>query len=118
MLAERGVEIAAVEACLHHPDGGPGGDASLVKACDCRKPNPGMLNALILKLGARRDESWMIGDSVSDIQAGAAAGVRTGLVFAPNRCELCPIRGVPGSPVPDVHGASLLELATEILRRT
>jgi D-glycero-D-manno-heptose 1,7-bisphosphate phosphatase len=118
LLAERGIEIAAVEACLHHPGGGPGGDASLVKACDCRKPNPGMIHALILKLGARRDESWMIGDSVTDIQAGAAAGVRTGLVFAPNRCELCPLRGVPESPAPDVHGATLLELATEILRRT
>jgi len=116
LLSRHGIEIAAAEVCIHHPEGGPGGDASLVGPCDCRKPRPGMLNALIQKLDADRAQSWMIGDSVSDIQAGVGAGLKTGLVFASNRCELCPMRGASASPAPDVHGATLREIATAILR--
>src|SRR5580704_19067303 len=66
LLAGQGIEIAALEVCLHHPEGGPGGDPSLVRACDCRKPKPGMLGALLLALNAERDRSWMIGDSLAD----------------------------------------------------
>jgi D-glycero-D-manno-heptose 1,7-bisphosphate phosphatase len=115
-LAHEGIAIAAVEACMHHPHGGPGGDASLVRECDCRKPRAGMLDAIVARLGADRGASWMLGDSSGDVQAGRAAGLRAGLVFAPNRCELCPLRGGPVGLVPDAHGATLAELAGAILR--
>lgn len=60
----------AIYYCPHDRDTG----------CDCRKPLPGML------LDAARDhsidlaDSWMIGDSESDIEAGRAAGCRTILI--------------------------------------
>lgn len=114
-LAREGIRIAALEACMHHPDGGPGGDASLVGKCDCRKPKPGMLNTLMTRLGGDRARSWMIGDGSGDLEAGRAAGLRTGLVFARNRCELCPLRDGPAGLAPDVHGATLHELARAIL---
>jgi D-glycero-D-manno-heptose 1,7-bisphosphate phosphatase len=76
-LADAGVAIAAVEACMHHPLGGPGGDPALVRACDCRKPKPGMLLALLARFGGDRARSWMIGDAAVDAEAGRAAGVRT-----------------------------------------
>jgi D-glycero-D-manno-heptose 1,7-bisphosphate phosphatase len=117
-LAAEGVRIAAVEVCMHHPEGGEGGDPALVRRCDCRKPKPGMLNALVARLSADRAASWMIGDGAGDLEAGRAAGVRTALVFAPNRCELCPLRGGPAGLTPDVHGASLAEVARGILRHT
>ncbi|HEX4447395.1 MAG TPA: HAD hydrolase-like protein, partial [Polyangiaceae bacterium] len=116
-----GIRIAAVEACMHHPKGGAGGDPSLVRVCECRKPKGGMLDAIVSKLGAGRGSSWMLGDSTSDVQAARAAGLRAGLVFATNRCELCPLRngvglaGVTGT-TPDAHGATLAELAGAILR--
>ncbi|HZU82240.1 MAG TPA: HAD-IIIA family hydrolase [Polyangiaceae bacterium] len=120
LLASRGVRVAALEVCMHHPEGGPGGDASLVVACECRKPGPGMLTALIARLDGDRSRSWMIGDGTADVKAGRAAGIRTALVFATNRCELCPLRTGPGAPAvgaaPDVHGATLLEIAGAILR--
>jgi D-glycero-D-manno-heptose 1,7-bisphosphate phosphatase len=116
-LEAHGVPLAAVEACLHHPDGGTGGDASLVKRCDCRKPGAAMIESLLSRLGADRESTWMIGDSVTDVQAGAAARVKTGLVFSTSRCELCPLRGGPHSARPDVHGASLVEIAAAILAR-
>ena len=115
MLAREGVHIAALEACMHHPEGGPGGDASLVGKCDCRKPKPGMLNTLMTRLGGDRARSWMIGDGSGDLEAGRAAGIKTALVFARNRCELCPLRDGPAGLTPDVHGATLRELAGAIL---
>jgi D-glycero-D-manno-heptose 1,7-bisphosphate phosphatase len=121
LLAREGIRIAAVETCMHHPEGGPGGDPALVKPCDCRKPKPGMLLALAKRLGADPSASWMIGDSLGDIEAGRAASFRTGLVFATNRCELCPLRpqtpGLEARAEPDAHGATLAELAAAILRR-
>ena len=115
-LERAGVSIAAVEVCMHHPEGGQGGDATLVGPCDCRKPGPGMLNALVKRLDADRARTWMIGDATGDLEAGRAAGVKTGLVFAQNRCELCPLRAGPASLLPDVHGATLLEVARGIIR--
>lgn len=115
-LTHQGIRIAAIEVCMHHPAGGPGGDPSLLQSCECRKPKPGMLNALVQRFGATRADSWMIGDSASDIEAGHSAGLRTGLLFSPNRCELCPMRFAVPAPVPDAHGATLLELAGVIMR--
>jgi D-glycero-D-manno-heptose 1,7-bisphosphate phosphatase len=118
-LAERGVNIASLEVCMHHPEGGPGGDPALVRACDCRKPKPGMIRTLLERFGADAAASWMIGDSMGDVEAGRAAGVNTALVFLPNRCELCPLRGGLGSaatPAPDLHGTTLAELSRGILR--
>jgi D-glycero-D-manno-heptose 1,7-bisphosphate phosphatase len=114
-LAGEGVRIAALEACMHHPEGGPGGDASLVGKCDCRKPRPGMLNTLVARLGADRAASWMIGDGSGDLEAARAAGLKSGLVFPRNRCELCPLRDGPAGLRPDVHGATLREIASAIL---
>ncbi len=57
----------------------------------------------------------MIGDASGDLEAGRAAGMKTALVFARNRCELCPLRDGPTGLKPDVHGATLRELAGAIL---
>jgi len=116
LLAAEGVAIAAVEACLHHPDGGPGGDPQLIGPCACRKPAPGLVTALLARLDGDPARSWMIGDGTGDVEAGRAAGLRTALVFPPNRCELCPLRDGPHSR-PDVHGATLAHVAEAILHR-
>jgi len=41
-----------------------------------RKPDPAGLLGLMAELGAAADETWMIGDSATDVAAGRAAGVR------------------------------------------
>jgi len=48
--------------------------------CNCRKPEPGMLLAMAKKHGLDLGESWMVGDSDTDIEAGRRAGCRTILV--------------------------------------
>lgn len=114
LLAREGIRIAAIEVCMHHPTGGAGGVAELVRACDCRKPKAGMLKTLLARLDGDPACSWMIGDAVADLEAGRAAKLRTALIFAGNRCELCPMRDGP-STIPDASGASLQDVATVIL---
>jgi D-glycero-D-manno-heptose 1,7-bisphosphate phosphatase len=115
-LADHGVRIAALEVCMHHPQGGPGGAAELVRGCDCRKPRPAMLTNLLAQLGGDPARSWMIGDAASDLAAGRAAGVSTGLIFAGNRCELCGFRdGMP--TLPEAVGATIFDVARTILHR-
>jgi D-glycero-D-manno-heptose 1,7-bisphosphate phosphatase len=43
--------------------------------CDCRKPRPGMILQAQRELSLDLSRSWMIGDALSDLQAGRAAGV-------------------------------------------
>jgi len=113
-LATLGIPIARVASCMHHPDGGAGGDPSLVGPCACRKPKPGLLIELMQAFAAVPAQTWMIGDSMADVEAARAAGVRVGLLFADNRCELCPLKSGP-KVVPDCHAAKLPELARAIL---
>lgn len=114
VLAEHGIAIARVGVCMHHPKGGPGGETELIRSCDCRKPRPGLLNDTLRDLGFRPDASWMIGDATADVAAARAAGVRAALLFADNRCELCPLRHGP-SALPNCHAATFEALARAIL---
>jgi D-glycero-D-manno-heptose 1,7-bisphosphate phosphatase len=95
LLEREGLSIAEFGVCMHHPDGGPGGDPALVMRCPCRKPAPGLLLAAIEHAGLDPAQTWMIGDAPSDVLAARNAGVRAALVFPLNRCELCPLRGGP-----------------------
>ncbi|MEP7052173.1 MAG: HAD family hydrolase [Pseudomonadota bacterium] len=115
ILAAAGIAIPVLEVCLHHPVGGPGGDAKWLGECTCRKPKPGLLLNAISRAGFDPRRTWMIGDSASDVLAARAAGVRAALVFASNRCELCPLRGGP-SVQPDLVAANFAELASAIIQ--
>ncbi len=90
LLAAQGIPIASVATCLHHPEGGPGGDPALARPCDCRKPAPGLLLGLCSTLGLDPAASWMLGDGEPDVGAARAAGMRAGLLLDTRRCELCP----------------------------
>lgn len=50
------------------------------KDSDLRKPKPGMLLQAAAELGIDLAQSWMIGDSLSDVEAGRRAGCRTVLI--------------------------------------
>lgn len=80
-LQAAGVRLDAVEYCPHLPD------APVERYrldCDCRKPKPGMLIKAIRALDIDPKTSFIVGDRLSDMDAGRAAGlgqcflVRTG----------------------------------------
>ena len=76
-LKNHGVVLRDIFYCPHHPD------ASLPeykKVCSNRKPQPGMFLTAKRKYDIRMSESIVIGDKISDIEAGEAAGVGRGIL--------------------------------------
>ena len=74
MLAEIqdvGGVIEKVYYCPHSKDAN----------CNCRKPRPGMLLRASSELGLDMSDAVFIGDSITDIRAGQAAGIHTVLVL-------------------------------------
>lgn len=67
---EAGVVLTDVLHCPHAPrdDGLP--------QCACRKPEPGMLLEAARRHGIDLGASWIVGDTLDDIEAGHRAGCR------------------------------------------
>jgi D-glycero-D-manno-heptose 1,7-bisphosphate phosphatase len=72
LLAEGGAHVDAVFACPHHPDARP---PFAHADHPGRKPNPGMLERAATALQIDLACSWLVGDTLSDAQAGLAAGL-------------------------------------------
>ena len=78
MLGHEGAYIDALYFCPHHPAKGFLGEVADLKiACNCRKPEPGLIEKACKDLSIGRGDSWMVGDTTTDIVAGRRAGVRT-----------------------------------------
>lgn len=71
-LAARGIHLAGVYFCPHHPEASV---ARYRRRCDCRKPAPGMIRTAIDELALDPEQSILVGDKASDIDAGRAAGI-------------------------------------------
>lgn len=113
ILNQHGITISALEVCFHHPSGTPDGEQYLKKECSCRKPEPGMLISIMKSLNTAPEQTWMIGDTLTDMQAAKRAGVRSALIMLQGRCEFCPLIGQQQRP--DIAGASLKEIVEAIL---
>lgn len=50
-------------------------------ACQCRKPQPGMLLEVARRFNIALGDTYMVGDGLRDVQAAAAAGARPVLVL-------------------------------------
>ncbi|MBB6430933.1 D-glycero-alpha-D-manno-heptose-1,7-bisphosphate 7-phosphatase [Algisphaera agarilytica] len=74
-----GARIDAFYFCPFHPQGTV---ARYKKEHPTRKPKPGMLLQAAEDLDLDLSQSWMVGDALRDIEAGAAAGCRTVLLQA------------------------------------
>jgi len=70
LVAAEGGIIDGVFYCPHGPD----------DQCRCRKPAPGLLDAIATELGCDLAGAPLIGDSLRDLQAGIARGCRPLLV--------------------------------------
>ncbi len=70
IIHNHGGRVDAATICPHRNE----------DACGCRKPEPGMLLNFADRFDINLNNSWMIGDAVTDIQAGLAAGTKPLLV--------------------------------------
>jgi D-glycero-D-manno-heptose 1,7-bisphosphate phosphatase len=78
VLEEKGAYIDAIYYCPHYSE------ATIEKYkidCECRKPKPGMLKRAERDLNLDLKCSFLIGDKMSDIEAGYRAGCKTILVL-------------------------------------
>lgn len=79
-----GAEIDAIYYCPHHPE------AKVEKYkidCDCRKPKSGMLKKAETNLNIDLEQSFIIGDKKSDMDAGKIVGCKTILVLTGHGIE-------------------------------
>jgi D-glycero-D-manno-heptose 1,7-bisphosphate phosphatase len=89
---------AVVDAIFHCPH-------EIAENCGCRKPRPGLLEQARRRFAIDAARSWVVGDSLSDVEAGRAAGI-PGILIVP--------RG--GEPPPGTRSAgSLLAAARAIV---
>ncbi len=71
LVEDAGGKIEQIVYCPHEP----------ADNCQCRKPKAGLLETIRDRLGlADLARSWMVGDSLRDLQAGEAIGCRSALV--------------------------------------
>jgi len=104
-VISKGGKVLSSHICFHKAEDN----------CDCRKPKTGLLEeAFISNHGSTKEGSWMVGDGLTDIEAGASAGVRTAFIGA-RKCDMCQIMMEKGLK-PDFWGSSLMEFAEYILR--
>jgi len=74
LVSAGGLPVDAFYFCPHHPN------ATLLQyrlECDCRKPRPGLLFRAASDLDLNLNQSYMVGDRITDIIAGHRAGCKT-----------------------------------------
>jgi len=76
-FADKGIDIDGVYFCPHHPEKGLG---DYKQVCDCRKPQPGMIISAQKHLKIDLSQSYLVGDKLSDLQAGKNAGITTNIL--------------------------------------
>lgn len=78
-FSDSGIMIDGVYHCPHHPEHGIG---SLRQSCFCRKPAPGLVLQAARDLSLDLARSILVGDKMSDIEAGRRAGVATRVLLS------------------------------------
>jgi D-glycero-D-manno-heptose 1,7-bisphosphate phosphatase len=106
-LSAVGVTIAAVYYCPFHPTAGIG---PYCRESTFRKPNCGMFQTAAAERGLDLHASFAVGDQMTDVEAGQAAGCRTILISGAFERRVA--RGV----APDCIAADLVEAAAFIER--
>ncbi len=86
LVEEGGGEIGAIFYCPHHPDDN----------CKCRKPKPGMLDAIEAEFNTSVESSYFVGDSLRDLQAAVQKGCKPLLVKTGNGVRTLAQLAVPG----------------------
>ena len=86
LLGKEGAYLDGIYICPHHPDKGFEGERLEYKIdCDCRKPKPGLLLKAAEEFNIDLSQSYMIGDSDRDVEAGQNANVRESVKIETNR---------------------------------
>jgi D-glycero-D-manno-heptose 1,7-bisphosphate phosphatase len=108
LLAGAGVRLDAILYCPHHPEGTV---ARHARACRCRKPAPGMLEAAAEQLDLDLPASYLIGNHPTDVGAAVAAGVTALYVRTGHATGRPPPPGVAAFPGIEAAVRAVLDAA-------
>ena len=101
LATEAGAEINYIAYCPHISE----------DKCDCRKPLPGLIHQIETALNISAKDCYMVGDSLRDLQAGSAAGLKPILVLTgKGQRTLDKDEGLAGVPVHSNLKAFIKEL--------
>jgi D-glycero-D-manno-heptose 1,7-bisphosphate phosphatase len=107
-LKKQGTTVDAEYYCFHHPYGKI---KKYTQICDCRKPKPGLLMQAAKDHNIDLSNSWMVGDGITDIQAGQAAGCKT-ILIGRMKCDFCKmmqdVKVQPNYIAPNLYKAALI----------
>jgi D-glycero-D-manno-heptose 1,7-bisphosphate phosphatase len=114
LIAAGGPRLDGSYFCPHHPN------ATLLAyrvACECRKPRSGLLVQAAREHDLGLTNSFVVGDRITDIMAGASVGCRTVLVQSGKHREpaIETVDLLDGSVQPEYVCADLPQAATWIL---
>ncbi len=110
-LAKGGAFLDGEYYCLHYPEAKV---ERLKTNCECRKPRPGLLLQAARDMNIDLSQSWMIGDGLTDINAGENAGCRT-ILLVRMKGEFCHLLDEERIK-PDTIATNLNEAAQFILK--
>jgi D-glycero-D-manno-heptose 1,7-bisphosphate phosphatase len=110
-LEKKGARIDGEYYCLHHPQAKL--DEYKVN-CNCRKPKPGLILRASEDFGLEPAQCYAIGDSLTDVEAGKAAGCMTFLI-GNSKCDICKL--IEEKNVKPDHIVSSLLHASKIIER-
>jgi len=71
-LMEEGARVDGIYYCPHYPDA-PMRQYS--RACECRKPKPGLIQRALAELSIDMRGSWVIGDTCTDLEMAERVGL-------------------------------------------
>jgi D-glycero-D-manno-heptose 1,7-bisphosphate phosphatase len=109
LLALDGVALDAIYYCPHHAQGVV---RELAVECDCRKPAPGMLLQAAKDFNLDLAASVLIGDKLSDVQAGQRAGVGRTVIVESGHCLVPEARSAADGVAADLLEAARLLTAS------
>jgi D-glycero-D-manno-heptose 1,7-bisphosphate phosphatase len=107
LLSEKGASLDKIYYCPYHPDGVV---QKYRKQSKFRKPNPGMLLKAADEMDIELGESWCVGNSRSDVEAGQRAGCKTILIDTPSHQEQPDQRLSPTEVTPDYRAINIKEV--------
>lgn len=67
IMLQNGIELSEIYYCPHYPD---------IENCLCRKPNSLMIEKAVARFNINISNSFLIGDSPRDIEAGEKVGLK------------------------------------------
>lgn len=109
LLSAKGAGLDAIYYCPYHPEGVI---PKYRRESEDRKPNPGMIVRAAREMDIDLSESWLIGNSDRDIQAGQRAGCRTILIVKRSRF----MQTFRKRPKPDFEAVNMKE-AVNIIKK-